>query len=205
VEIYKNLSLEDLDKEIWKNIDGYDGDYFISNFGRIKSFKRYLEGKILNLHKNNYGYFRVSLYRNKKVKYKEIHILMYESFIEEIPKGCVVHHIDFIKENNILDNFQLMTKSEHRIKHNEGENHPMFGKHHSEKTKQLISEHHANSKGENNPNSVLTEQIIIQIRKYLNEGILTQKEISKMFGVSISIISRIKNNNIWKHINKGVN
>lgn len=29
------------ENEIWKNIEGYDGMYQISNFGRIKSFKKY--------------------------------------------------------------------------------------------------------------------------------------------------------------------
>ena len=28
-----------MDIEIWKNIDGYDGIYLISNLGRVKSLK----------------------------------------------------------------------------------------------------------------------------------------------------------------------
>ena len=27
--------------EIWKEINGFDGDYFVSNLGKIKRFERY--------------------------------------------------------------------------------------------------------------------------------------------------------------------
>lgn len=47
-EIYKNLSLENIDDEIWKEINGYNGDYFIgisqaviSNIKNNKSWKIY--------------------------------------------------------------------------------------------------------------------------------------------------------------------
>jgi len=39
LEIHENLDLEDLDGEIWKEIEGYSGDYFVSNLGRVKSLK----------------------------------------------------------------------------------------------------------------------------------------------------------------------
>ena len=31
MEHYKNLSLENIEGEIWKEVEGYDGYYFISN------------------------------------------------------------------------------------------------------------------------------------------------------------------------------
>lgn len=31
--------------EVWKDIKGFEGIYQISNYGRIKSFKQYKEGK----------------------------------------------------------------------------------------------------------------------------------------------------------------
>ena len=78
-----------------------------------------------------------------------------------------------------------------------GENHPMFGKKHSEEWKRKQSE---KMKGENGPNSILTEKNVIQIRKLSNEGNLTQKEIAKKFGVTQATISLIKNGKNWKHI-----
>lgn len=55
-------------------------------------------------------------------------------------------------------------------------------------------------RGEESPNSILTEQNVIQIRTYLKEGILTQREIGEKFGVDQTRISKIKNRKTWKHI-----
>jgi len=201
--------LNDLDGEIWKEICGYDGDYLISNLGRVKSFKkcRGIDVRILEPYENTRGYFYVNLYKNKKEEPKQIHTLMYETHIEKIPKGCVIHHIDFTT-NNFMDNFEMMTKSEHNSIHKKGENHPNYGKHLSEETKKKQSEARKekfktgelNLKGENGPNHILTEQDVIQIRIDLDEGILTQKEIGEKFGVSKSTIFAIKNRKIWKHV-----
>ena len=36
-------------KEIWKNVQGYDGQYQVSNLGRVKSIKRKLtNGRTVN-------------------------------------------------------------------------------------------------------------------------------------------------------------
>ena len=40
MEIWKNLSLEDMEGEIWKDIEGYEGLYQVSNMGRIKSLEK---------------------------------------------------------------------------------------------------------------------------------------------------------------------
>ena len=210
MEIYENLDLNDLDGEIWKEICGYNGDYHVSNLGRIKSFKKYggINERILEPIENNDGYLFINLCKNGKCKPKRIHRLMYENFIGKIPKGFVIHHIDFTT-NNTLENFQMMTNGEHLSKHhtglnhseetkellkeiNTGENHPMFGKNRPEHSEKM--------KGENNSRSTLTEKKVIQIRLLCDEGILTQKEIAKMFGVSQETISYIKNRKIWKHI-----
>lgn len=100
-----------------------------------------------------------------------------------------------IKKNNDFNNFQLMIKSKHHSLHNSGENHPMFGKHHSEKSKKSMSN---KKSGENNPRSILTEQKVIKIRKYLSEKVLTQKEIGILFGVKPKVISDIKTGKCWK-------
>jgi len=189
MKIYENRNLEDLDGELWKEIEGYNGDYEISNLGRIKSFKCGKEKISKQSENKRTGYLYVGLSKNRKVEYKYIHILMYETHIEEIQEGCIVHHKDFTK-NNFMDNFQMMTNEEHTILHHTGLNH-------SEKSKKLMSD---KSIGEKNPASTLTEQDIIQIRIDLDEGVLTQTEISKKFGVCHQTISLIKNRKRWKHI-----
>src|SRR5262245_11515599 len=38
---YQNLSLEDIEGEVWEDVPGFDGTYHISNYGRIKSLRRW--------------------------------------------------------------------------------------------------------------------------------------------------------------------
>ncbi len=47
---YKNLSLKDIPGEKWKDICGYEGQYQISNFGRVKSLPKYIEFLIPGKH-----------------------------------------------------------------------------------------------------------------------------------------------------------
>ena len=176
-----------MENEIWKKIEEYNGDYFISNLGRVKSFKQdKINGIILNIHEYNKGYFRVKLYKNGKCETKKIHRLVYDTFNNQIlNENECVHHIDENKKNNYVYNLELMMISEHNSFHNKNENHPMFG---SERL------------GEKSGNHKLKNFDIIEIRRLSDEGILTQKEIAKMFGVSRVTISNIKNRKYWKHI-----
>jgi len=211
MEIYKNLLLEDLNGEIWKEIDGYGGDYFVSNFGRIKSFKKHngINVKILKLGKYKTGYLYIDLCKNSKNNKKNIHRLVLETFnpIENM-KNLQVNHKKGIKSDNRLSELEWCTCSGN-IKHAfkiglrniKGENHPMFGKHHSEKAKELMSINRKNKySGENHPRSKLTEKKVIEIWKDLNEGILTQKQIAKKFGVKRVTITNIKTNKTWKYL-----
>jgi len=191
-------------QEEWKTIEDFP-DYEVSSQGRVKSFKRYKEGKILKPGKDRKGYLVVNLYKNRKRYHKRIHRLVLEAFkpIENSNKfEC--NHKDGNKENNYIENLEWMTCSEnhkhaHRIglKNNKDKNNPFYGKHHSEEWKK---EHSERMKGENHPQSILTEKDVIEIIKLCNEGNLTQKEIGELFGVSRDIISDIKTGKSWKHI-----
>ena len=46
MEHYKNLSLENLPNEIWKDVVGYEGIYKISSYGRLKALNRKYEHNI---------------------------------------------------------------------------------------------------------------------------------------------------------------
>lgn len=101
--------------EIWKEIRGYDGLYQISNWGNVKSlnYNRTGKEKILKLIPcEKGGYMRVGLYKNKKCKLCSVHRLVYETFNGKIPKGMEVNHINEKKDDNRLENLNLMTRKE---------------------------------------------------------------------------------------------
>ena len=202
-----------MNKEIWKNIDGFDG-YQVSSHGRIKSFKQNkIDGRILKFKKNN-GYLEVRLYGDSK-SFKRVHIILYETFNNyKLKENECIHHVDENKLNNDLNNFQLMTISEHRHLHMKNEknpifgkhkNHPMYGRHHLEETKKKISQNLPSQKGELNNSSKLKNGEVWLIKKILNSDLYKSKKISqefigKMFGVKRVTITDIKSGKIWSHI-----
>ena len=103
-------------EEDWKWIKGYEGQYQISNHGRIKSFRKYKDGMIMsNINKNGW-YLTVNLFNSEnKRKTERIHRLVYETFVGKIPKGYQIHHKDGNKQNNELENLAMLTPREHAL------------------------------------------------------------------------------------------
>ena len=81
--------------EIWKPIEGYDGKYLVSSFGRIKSLKHRKE-KILTAFVNNKGYYRVCLSNDGKGRHFLVSRLVAMAFCEnDDPQNKnTVDHID---------------------------------------------------------------------------------------------------------------
>ena len=52
--------IKDLPGEEWRPIEGYDGKYLISNYGRCKSLK-HANARLLTAFMNNKGYDRICL------------------------------------------------------------------------------------------------------------------------------------------------
>jgi hypothetical protein len=97
-------------EEIWKEIDNTDGNYLISNLGRIKRLKHYngkitLEEKIIYQHKGNNGYYRLS-YAGKR---QYAHILVAKYFVPNPHNYPQVNHIDGDKSNNRANNLEWVT------------------------------------------------------------------------------------------------
>lgn len=98
-----------MEEEIWKYIPEYEGIYYVSTLGRIKSKKTSKE-KILKGYINPYGYVAVSLSGNIKI----VHRLVAIVFLNHIPCGfdLVVNHKNFIRSDNRLTNLEIVTTRE---------------------------------------------------------------------------------------------
>ena len=104
-----------LGKEIWRDIVGYEGKYQVSNWGRIKSLNYHSTGKekILKEDINQWGYHRVHLFKNNKSKSFSVNKLVAYTFINFVPQlneVYEVNHKDEDKDNNSLDNLEIITK-----------------------------------------------------------------------------------------------
>lgn len=115
-------------EEKFVKVKGYEG-YEVSNTGKIKSLKT---NRLLTPQKNNCGYLYILLTdHNKKVRINLIHRLVFDSFIG-IDDGLEINHLDEDKENNRLDNLELITHEENLKKYRD--NHPFFMKYMSQKS-----------------------------------------------------------------------
>ena len=114
------LSLKDFDGEIWKNVEGFDGMYAVSNYGRVKSLQRTIvrktgitqtiDEKILLQTKNTIGYYCISLIApNIKRKTQKVHILVANAFVENKNSYKCINHIDENKSNNHFQNLEFCT------------------------------------------------------------------------------------------------
>lgn len=93
-------------EEIWKDIEGYEGLYQVSNLGRVKNKKR---NKILSLSKYRTGYSKCGLYKNHTPKTYAVHRLVAQAFIPNPKHYPVVNHEDETRDNNRVDNLEWCT------------------------------------------------------------------------------------------------
>ena len=80
-----------LPDEKWRDIEGYEGLYQVSNMGRIKSFHKD-EPRILAPGKSGKGYLQISLSKNAVRNRVKIHILVARAFIPNPENKPIVHH-----------------------------------------------------------------------------------------------------------------
>ena len=98
-------------EEIWKKIDGYNGRYEISNFGRLKSYaQKKTQGRITYGSIEKKGYCVVRLYDDYgNAKDYKVHRLVAEAFIDNPYHYTQVNHKDENKTNNCVNNLEWCT------------------------------------------------------------------------------------------------
>ena len=102
--------------EIWKDIEGYEKLYQVSNKGRVKSLereivykdgrKKMLQEKILHLSLNDLGYYHVMLSKNGMPKRYKVHRLVAKAFIPNPSNLPIINHKDENPKNNNTENLE---------------------------------------------------------------------------------------------------
>lgn len=126
--------------EIWKDIEGYEGLYQVSNKGRVKSMDRYADNngtlqfrpeRILKQNIQKAGRNKrcaVALSKNAKIKMVRVHRLVAKAFIPNPENKPFIDHIDTDSTNNNVENLRWVTAKENS-------NNPITLQHHSEAKK----------------------------------------------------------------------
>lgn len=100
-------------KERIQSMEGYTN----KNGTLVKSYEVTLPEMKMIGYINGSGYHQVNLRKDGKRFNKYVHVLMYESFNKiAIPEGFDVNHIDHDKNNNTLENLELITHKENMRK-----------------------------------------------------------------------------------------
>lgn len=115
---------------MWKEVDGTDGMYFVSDEGNVMSAPRFRKcstnngysfylrkGRLLKQAINSHGYPVVTIkYLDGRQKTFTVHTLVANAFLTKGNDKTQVNHKDGNKENNNVSNLEWCTASEN-IKH----------------------------------------------------------------------------------------
>jgi hypothetical protein len=165
--------------ETWKPVVGYEGLYEISDCGNIRTLYKN-PPRLLKPGTGTSGYRYVQLTKDGTYLPKQIHRLVVEAFLGEIPDE--VNHKNGIKTDNRLENLEKATRSEnilHRVR--------VLG------IRPIIN------RGEDSGNAKFTETQIRTIRRMYKNG-YSYSQVAAQFGCTKSAICHIVKRRSWSHI-----
>jgi hypothetical protein len=165
--------------EQWSPICGFPL-YRVSNWGNVKSFKRYPDGKTMKKNVVGTGYNYVQLRKDGRTYGKRIAVLVANAFIPQVNGKDLVNHKDGNKRNDYFENLEWCTPSENII--------------HAHRTGLKIG-----VRGERNPHSKLSEYDVKNIRKRRRSG-SSLRELAEHYGISHTTVRSICNFTKWKHV-----
>tara|TARA_R110000868_G_scaffold339485_1_gene600210 strand:- start:181 stop:645 length:465 start_codon:yes stop_codon:yes gene_type:complete len=97
---------------MYKSIPGYP-DYMINEYGEVCSIKN-SKVKILKQSDDGDGYYKISLFKDKKVYCKKVHRLLGITFLN-CSNDMQIDHIDGDRSNNSLSNLRIVTSQENHF------------------------------------------------------------------------------------------
>lgn len=176
--------------ETWKNIEGFEGKYEVSNYGRVRSIARMhpskpipIKGRIMKPFFSggrNREYLFVIIQRvNPRInKSFSIHRLVAVAFVQNPSNKAEVNHKDGNKQNNRWDNLEWCTRKEN-VQHS---------------SQSGLLRHdgvHFNAK--------LSLEEVRQIKIKLSKGV-RQGSLAKEYNANTSTIHNISKGKSWKHV-----
>ncbi len=175
-----------MDHEEWRAIPDWEEWYSASSFGRIRRDMAASGATVNQIIKPCFsnGYLHVGLHRNNYQCTVRVHKLIAITFIGPRPTGLTINHIDGNKTNNHIANLEYVTQ-QRQIQHAFE-----IG---------LISQ-----VGEHNNGSKLTDDVVIKARTEYANGLVSQRELSVRYGVSLSVMRRALRGKTWKHLDAAV-
>lgn len=187
----KNASLEE-----WRPIEGFEGAYEVSNFGRIRGVDRkvacrqdegqkcrprsfLVKGGIIAVKaaggRRDSRYHQVTLCKDGKKYYRYVHRVVAKAFIpNQNNDRREVNHKNGLRNDNRAENLEWCTRSENA----------------------LHSYRELGRSGNLGRKSILTDEEVMEIRRESNAG-STIRSLSKKYGVSSGTIWRAREPTRW--------
>lgn len=175
-----NFDTATMDGEIWAAIDGFNGYYQISNYGRVKRIRDGWPVKMLRISRDSRGYPHTSLHFDKTKTTIKIHRLVANAFIPNPEGKRTINHINGIKTDNRVENLEWMTDVEN-VRH-------------AVESKLRIA-----ATGDRHGMASITNDTAIEIKKLISNG-MRGCEIARKVGVNPAIVYSIKSGTCWKNI-----